>query len=105
MTDERENRRSRGGDDSKDGCACNLRPNKISCCHGITAEHYRSLHCQMSELTQDDLDSVVISQVMAGSFQASTFHDIDRSSRLYTTFLHCGEKNCQKTFLSSTWQV
>lgn len=83
---------------SKNGCACNLRPNKSPCCQGITFEHYRSLRCQMSELTNDELDLVVIGQVMAGSFQASTFRNIDRS-RSYTMFLHCGETICQKTFL------
>ena len=83
---------------SKDGCDCNLGPRKMPCCGSITVEHFRSLCSQMSELTHDELDLVVMGQVMAASFQASTFRDIERS-RSYTAFFHCGGRVCQKTFL------
>jgi hypothetical protein len=52
----------------------------------------------MADLTNDELDIVVMRQVMAGCFSAETFRKQERS-RSYTLFHHSGTRICQKTFL------
>ena len=53
---------------------------------------------QMSELTHDELDLVVMGQVMAGCFSAETFRKQERS-KSFAVFHHSGTRICQKTFL------
>ena len=43
-----------------DGCKCDFGPNQSPCCTTITAEHFRSVRCQMAELTCHELDLVVM---------------------------------------------
>ena len=57
---------------ARDGCKCDLGPNRSPCCTTITVAHYRSVRCQMLELTHDELDLVVMGQVMAGCFSGET---------------------------------
>ena len=82
----------------RDGCKCDLGPNRSPCFTSITVDHYRSVRCQMADLSHDELDLVVMGQVMAGCFLAETFRKQDRS-RSFTTFHHNGTRICQKTFL------
>ena len=49
----------------RDGCKCDHGPNHSPCCTSISADHFRSVRCQMTELTHDELDLVVMGQVMA----------------------------------------
>lgn len=53
---------------AQDGCNCDYGPNKTPCCTSISCEHFRSVHCQVAELTHDEQDIVVIDQVMVGCF-------------------------------------
>ena len=83
-----------------DGCKCDLGPNRSPCCTTITAEHFRSVRCQMAELTHDELDLVVMGQVMAGCFSGETSsHRGMARGKSYTVFHHNGVRICQKTFL------
>jgi len=82
----------------QDGCKCDLGPNHSPCSTSITVDHFRSVCCQMADLTHDKLDLVVMGQVMAGCFSADTFHNQERS-RSFTVFHHNGSRICQKTFL------
>ena len=50
------------------GCKCDLGPNQQPCSTTITMEHFRSVRCQMVELSRDELDLVVLGQIMAGCF-------------------------------------
>jgi len=52
---------------AQDGCKCDFGPNKTSCT-SISFEHFRSVRCQVAELTLVELDLVVMGQVMAGCF-------------------------------------
>ena len=80
-----------------EGCQCNLGPKKTPCCKKITVDHYKSVHSQMKELTHEELDLVVLAQLMATLFRASTTRSEERS-RTYTFFFHGGERICQDTF-------
>ena len=60
--------------------------------------HYRSVHSQMVELSHDELDLVIMDQVMAGTFDDSTFLSKERKKG-YTFFFHNGVWTCQKTLL------
>ena len=83
-----------------DGCKCDLEPNRTPCCTSITVEHYRSMCCQMAELTHDELDLVVMGQVMAGCFSGEmSSHRGQERAKSYTMFHHNGMRICQKTFL------
>ena len=82
----------------RDGCKCDYGPNHSPCCTSISADHFRSVRCQMTELTHDELDLVVMGQVMAGCFSAETFRGQERG-KSYTLFHHNGRRICQKTFL------
>ena len=85
---------------AQDGCKCDLGPNKSPCCTFITVDHFRSVRCQMLELTHDELDLVVMGQVMAGCFSRETSaHRGQQRGKSYTTFYHKGARICQKTFL------
>ena len=85
---------------AQDGCKCDLGPNKRPCCTTISVEHFRSVRCQMLELTHDELDLVVMGQVMAGCFSGETsLHRGQQRGKSYTTFTHQGQRICQKTFL------
>jgi hypothetical protein len=54
----------------------------------------------MAELTNDELDLVVMGQVMAGCFTGETSsHRGQERGKSYTVFYHQGAKICQKTFL------
>ena len=83
---------------TRDGCKCDLGPNHSPCCTSIKAEHFRSVRCQMAELTHDELDLVVMGQVMAGCFSEETFRGQERN-RSFTVFHHNGTRICQKSFL------
>ena len=82
----------------RDGCKCDLGPNRSPCSTSITVDHFRSLRCQMADPTHEELDLVVMGQVMAGCFSAETFRKQERS-RSFTIFYHNGTRICQKTFL------
>ena len=82
----------------RDGCKCDYGPNHSPCCTSISADHFRSVRCQMTELTHDELDLVVMGQVMAGCFSAETFRGQERG-KSYTLFHHNGRRIYQKTFL------
>lgn len=82
----------------RDGCKCDLGPNHSSCSSSIPVDHFRSVRCQMADLTNDELDLVIMGQVMAGCFSAETFRKQERS-RSFTLFHHGGTRICQKTFL------
>ena len=82
----------------REGCKCDLGPNRSPCSSSITIDHFRSVRCQMADLTHDELDLVVMGQVMAGCFSAVTFRQQERS-RSFTVFHHNGRRICQKTFL------
>ena len=56
----------------QDGCKCDFGLNKSPCCTNISLEHFRSVRCQMVELTHDELDLVVMGQVMSGCFTGET---------------------------------
>ena len=85
---------------ARDGCKCDLGPNRSPCCTTITVAHYRSVRCQMLELTHDELDLVVMGQVMAGCFSGETsLHRGQERGKTYTMFHHNGMRICQKTFL------
>ena len=85
---------------TQSGCHCVLGSNQNPCCSTITADHYRSVHCQMLELTHDELDLVVMGQVMAGCFSAETSaHRGQERGKTYTIFDHNGTRICKKTFL------
>ena len=85
---------------AQDGCKCDFGSNKSPCCTTISLEHFQSVRCQMAELTNDELDLVVMGQVMAGYFtgKISSHHGQERG-KFYTVFYHQGVKICQKTFL------
>ena len=84
----------------QDGCKCDFGPNKSPCCTKISLEHFRSVRCQMVELTHDELDLVVLGQVMSGCFTGETSsHRGQERGKSYTIFHHQGSKICQKTFL------
>ena len=38
----------------QDGCKCDFGSNKSPCCTNISLEHFRSVRCQMVELTHDE---------------------------------------------------
>ena len=82
----------------QESCKCDLGPNHSPCSTSITVDHFRSVRCQMADLTHDELDLVVMGQVMAGCFSADTFRKQERS-RSFTVFHHNGKRICQKTFL------
>ena len=87
----------------RDGCKCDLGPNRGPCSSSITVDHFHSVRCQMAEMTHDELDLVVMGQVMAGyfsagCFSAETFRQQERT-RSFTIFHHNGIRICQKTFL------
>ena len=86
---------------AQDSCKCDLGPNRSPCCTTITAEHFRSVRCQMLELTHDELELVVMGQVMAGCFSGETSsHRRQERGKSYTCmFHHNGMRICQKTFL------
>ena len=85
---------------ARDGCKCDFGPNWSPCCTTITVEHYRSVRCQMLELTHDELDLVVMGQVMASCFSGGTSsHRRLERGKSYTMFHHNGMRICQKTFL------
>ena len=85
---------------AQDGCKCDLGPDRSPCCTTITVEQYRSVRCQMLELTHDELDLVVMGQVMAGCFSGETSsHRGQERGKSYTIFHHNGKRICQKTFL------
>ena len=85
---------------AQDGCKCDLGPDRTPCCTTITIEQYRSVRCQMLELTHDELDLVVMGQVMAGCFSGETSsHCGQERGKSYTIFHHNGKRICQKTFL------
>ena len=85
---------------SQDGCKCDLGPNKSTCCTTISVEHFRSVRCQMLELTHDELDLVVMGQVLAGCFSGErSLHRGQQRGKSYTTFSHQGQRICRKTFL------
>ena len=66
----------------------------------ITADHYRSIRCQILEPTHDELDPVVMGQVMAGFFSGETSaHSGQERGKTYTMFHHNGTLICKKTFL------
>ena len=77
---------------ARNGCKCDLGPNHTP---SIRVDHFRSVHCQMADLTHDELD---LGQVMAGCFLAETFRRQERS-RSFTCFNHNGSRICQTTFL------
>ena len=83
---------------AKDGCACSVGPDKSPCCQSITLDHYRSVRSQMAELSHDELDLAIMGQVMAGTFDDSTFLSKEKKKG-YTFFFHHGVRICQKTFL------
>jgi len=82
----------------ENGCGCNLGSSKNQCSYNITINQFRAVRSNMAELTHDELDLVIMGQVMAGTFQESTFRSETRQ-RGYTTFFHQGSRICQKTFL------
>ena len=85
---------------AQDGCKCDFGSNKSPCCTTISLEHFRSVRCQMAELTNDELDLVVMGQVMAGCFTGEiSSHRGQERGKSYTVFYHQGVKICQKTFL------
>ena len=85
---------------AQNGCKCDFGPNKTPCCTSISLEHFRSVRCQVSELTHDELGLVVMGQVMAGCFAGETSsHQWQERDKSYTVFYHQGVKICQKTFL------
>ena len=85
---------------AQDGCKCDFGSNKSPCCTTISLEHFRSMRCQMAELTHDELDLVVLGQVMAGCFSGETSsHRGQERGKSYTVFYHQGVRICQKTFL------
>ena len=45
---------------SNEGRHCNLGPKMTPCSKNITVDHYKSIYSQMSELTRDELDIVVL---------------------------------------------
>ena len=51
-----------------ESCKCDFVPNSSPCSASISVDHFRSVRSQMSELTHDELDLVVMGQVMAGCF-------------------------------------
>ena len=59
---------------AREGCKCDLGPNRSPCSSSITVDHFRSVRCQVADLTHDELDLVVMGQVIAGCFSAVTFH-------------------------------
>ena len=85
---------------AQDGCKCDLGPNKSPCCTTITVDYFRSVRCQMLELTHDKLDLVVMGQMMAGCFSRETSAQRGQQrGKSYTMFYHNGARICQKTFL------
>ena len=85
---------------AQDGCKCDFGSNKSPCCTTISLEHFRSVRCQMAELTNNELDLVVMGQVMVGCFSGERFsHCEQERGKSYTVFYHQGIKTCQKTFL------
>ena len=85
---------------AQDGCKCDLGTNKSPCCTTITVDYFRSVRCQMLELTHDELDLVVMGQVMAGCFSRETSTQRGQQrGKSYTMFYHNGARICQKTFL------
>ena len=82
------------------GCKCDLGPNKSPCSTLFPVEHFRSVRCQMAELSHDELDLVVMGQIMAGCFSSETSaHRDQERGKTYTLFHHNGKRVCQKTFL------
>ncbi len=86
---------------AEDDYGCSFGPNKFPCSQIITIDHYRSVHLQMSELTRDELDLVILGQTMAGSFMSTTAFNKDRQ-KSYTHFYHEGARISLKTFLFFT---
>ncbi len=84
----------------ENGCGCNLGSSKNQCSYNITINHFREVRYNMAELTHDELDVVIMGQVMAGTFQESTFRSETRQ-RGYTAFFHQGSRICQKTSFSA----
>ena len=82
------------------GCHCVFGANQSPCSSTITADHYRSVRCQMAELTHDELDLVVMGQVMAGCHSGEmSVHRGQGRAKTYTVFHHNGTRICKKTFL------
>ena len=85
---------------ARDRCHCAFGTNQSPCCSTITADHYRSVRCQMTELTHDKLDLVVMGQVMAGCYSGETSaHRGRERGKTYTVFHHQGARICKNTFL------
>ena len=95
--DQKKRRYGRGEADPGNTCACSVGPDKSSCCQNITLDHYWSVCSQMAELSHDELELVIMGQVMAGTFDDSSF--LSKEMKKGYTYFHHGVRICQKMFL------
>ncbi len=80
-------------------CGCKFGLEGTPCSKAISSDHYKNVRVQMSELTHDQLDLVVMSQLMTTTENSSFTHRNKQRQRTYSFFYHSGQRICLKTFL------
>jgi len=80
-------------------CECKLGPGNTPCSRSISMEHYMNIRAQMRELTHDQLDLVVMSQLMMNTESGTSTHRNKERQRTYSVFYHSGQRICLMTFL------
>ena len=84
----------------KFGCGCSE-----NCYKKFSPSHLIQQRYELAELSRDELDLVVMSQLMATThFQSTTTGRKNKKiprvrSKMYSTFYHSGERICKSTFL------
>ena len=86
------------------GCSCDFEPRKTPCSILFPLEYYQSLRATFTEMSNDELDLLVMGQIMTHCYQSNTLqghHSISPEQRkeMYGRFYHHGLCICQRTFL------
>lgn len=82
-----------------ESCGCKFGPACTPCSKTISSEQYRDVRSQMCELTHDQLDLVVMSQLMMTTETGSSTHRNKQRQRTYSVLYHGGQRICLSTFL------
>ena len=87
-------------------CMCAFGPHKSPCCKLFSADHYLSICGALAEMTNNELDLMVMGQIMAQCFPSPSApsHSASPSpekkeEHTAMKFFHQGQRVCQPTFL------
>ena len=80
------------------GCSCST-----NCSSQFSCEYIREMRSSCLSLTCNELDMAILGQLMASSntsdtVEVSSGHLQKGRERAHTTYYHCGEKVCHKTY-------